>query len=104
MCAADDGCLPGQFCGKTDENPNYNVTNFDNILYAMLLVFQTVTMEGWTSNMIDMELAVASWTIAYFYPIVFIGGFFLLNLTLAVIKSKFTEELQKSKESKKKKQ
>jgi hypothetical protein len=30
--------------------------------------------------------------ILYFVPIVFIGAFFLLNLTLAVIKSKFTEE------------
>ena len=28
-------------------------------------------------------------------PLVFIGAFFLLNLTLAVIKSKFSEEHQK---------
>ena len=28
----------------------------------------------------------------FFVPLVFIGAFFLLNLTLAVIKSKFTEE------------
>lgn len=27
----------------------------------------------------------------YFLPLVFIGAFFLLNLTLAVINSKFTE-------------
>jgi len=33
--------------------------------------------------------------IAYFIPIVFIGAFFLLNLTLAVIKAKFTEEHSK---------
>ena len=30
----------------------------------------------------------------------FIGAFFLLNLTLAVIKSKFTEEMRKNKEIK----
>ena len=29
----------------------------------------------------------------------FIGAFFLLNLTLAVIKSKFTEEMRKNKEN-----
>ncbi len=34
----------------------------------------------------------------YFYPIIFIGAFFLLNLTLAVIKAKFTEEMQNKKE------
>lgn len=39
----------------------------------------------------------ATWTIAYFIPIVFVGAFFLLNLTLAVIKSKFTEEMHKQK-------
>jgi hypothetical protein len=30
----------------------------------------------------------------FFIPLVFIGAFFLLNLTLAVIKSKFTKEHQ----------
>lgn len=28
--------------------PNYGITSFDNIAYAMLTVFQCVTMEGWT--------------------------------------------------------
>ena len=69
-------------------------------MYAMLLVFQTVTLEGWTDNMIDLEKAVGSWIIIYFIPIIFIGAFFLLNLTLAVIKSKFTEEMAKKKEEK----
>ena len=31
----------------------------------------------------------------YFFPIIFIGSFFLLNLTLAVIKIKFSEEHKK---------
>ena len=29
--------------------------------------------------------------VIFFVPLVFIGAFFLLNLTLAVIKSKFTD-------------
>ena len=37
----------------------------------------------------------------YFYPIIFIGAFFLLNLTLAVIKAKFTEEMNNKNDSKK---
>ena len=36
----------------------------------------------------------------YFYPIIFIGAFFLLNLTLAVIKAKFTEEMNNKNSSK----
>lgn len=56
-------------------------------------VFQTVTLEGWTSILISCQQAVGTWTCVYFYPIVIIGAFFLLNLTLAVIKAKFTEEM-----------
>lgn len=31
--------------------PNYGITSFDNIAFAMLTVFQCITMEGWTSIM-----------------------------------------------------
>jgi len=48
-----------------------------------------------------MWKAVAPWVIAYFIPIIFIGSWFLLNLTLAVIKIKFSENHKKSKEKKK---
>lgn len=40
----------------------------------------------------------------FFIPLVFIGAFFLLNLTLVVIKSKFTEEHEANKEKKRKRQ
>ena len=30
------------------EGPNFGITSFDNIGFAMLTVFQCVTMEGWT--------------------------------------------------------
>lgn len=53
--------------------------------------------------MIYLQQCVASWVVIYFIPIVFIGAFFLLNLTLAVIKSKFTEEHKNKKSFKKKK-
>lgn len=31
------------------EGPNYGITSFDNIGYAMLTVFQCITTEGWTN-------------------------------------------------------
>ena len=40
-----------------------------------------------------------TWIFIYFYPIIFIGAFFLLNLTLAVIKAKFTEEMSAKQEN-----
>jgi hypothetical protein len=42
---------------------------------------------------------VGTWIFIYFYPIIFIGTFFLLNLTLAVIKAKFTEEMNNKQEN-----
>lgn len=29
--------------------PNFGITSFDNIGFAMLTVFQCITMEGWTA-------------------------------------------------------
>jgi hypothetical protein len=43
--------------------------------------------------MVALMKSVGTWIFIYFYSIVFIGAFFLLNLTLAVIKAKFTEEM-----------
>ena len=35
-------------CLEKWEGPNNGITSFDNIILAMLTVFQCVTMEGWT--------------------------------------------------------
>ncbi len=58
-----------------------------------------MTMEGWTPIMVALMQSVGTWIFIYFYPIIFIGAFFLLNLTLAVIKAKFTEEMNSKKEN-----
>lgn len=57
-CNADDAanapagsftCDPEiSICLEKWEGPNYGITSFDNIIYAMLTVFQCITMEGWT--------------------------------------------------------
>ena len=41
-----ESCPEGFSCGKIISNPNYGVTNFDNILYSFLQVFICVTVEG----------------------------------------------------------
>jgi hypothetical protein len=48
-----------------------------------------------------LQSSAGVYVIIYFIPIVFIGAFFLLNLTLAVINSKFKEEHEKTREKKK---
>jgi hypothetical protein len=36
-------------CHEGWEGPNYGITSFDNIGFAMLTVLQCITMEGWTA-------------------------------------------------------
>jgi len=67
------------------DNPNWGVTSFDNFFDAALMVWQVITMEGWTMTMYKIEATMGMVTNAYFLLIIFIGAFFLVNLTLAVI-------------------
>jgi len=48
LCATDEECGGGYYCGKSNTNPNNGATNFDNVLYSLLVVFQTTTLEGWS--------------------------------------------------------
>lgn len=50
-------------CRGRWEGPNGGITNFDNFFFAMLTVFQCITMEGWT----DILYWVSIWP----YPIAY---------------------------------
>ena len=40
LCGGAQPCPSEEyFCGKMNENPNYGVTNFDNLMYGVLVVF-----------------------------------------------------------------
>lgn len=90
-------CSSESFCGKGLDNPYYGVMNFDNILFSFVMGFQCVTLQAWTVIMVEVIKSYSIFVIFYFISLVFFGSFFLLNLTLAVIKSKFTDT-QKLKE------
>lgn len=42
-----------------------------------------------------IEASVSFWSILYFLIIVLVGGLFLINFILAVVKTKFTKTLHK---------
>ena len=94
----NDDCPTGYFCGKTRDNPNHGVTNFDNIYYSMMVIFQSITLEGWSVIMIWVRQCTNWIAYAFFLPLVFMGAFFLINLTIAVIKFKYTEANKKEDE------
>ena len=84
-------CPEGMMCLKAF-NPNRGITHFDNIAHSWLTIFQCITLEGWTPLMYHAMDAVTGWSVIYFVLLVFTGGFFLLNLALAVITEVYDEE------------
>lgn len=42
-------------CRKGWIGPNNGITNFDNFGFAMLTVFQCITMEGWTNVLYNVS-------------------------------------------------
>ncbi|PAA86585.1 hypothetical protein BOX15_Mlig012532g2 [Macrostomum lignano] len=89
-------CPSGFECRAYWEGPNYGITSFDNILYAMLTVFQCITMEGWTDIMYfadDVNQTV--FNLLYFIPLIILGSFFMLNLVLGVLSGEFAKERER---------
>jgi hypothetical protein len=45
------------------ENPNNGMTNFDNIVWAWVTIFQCLTTEGWTDIMYALQVGMAGKTV-----------------------------------------
>ncbi|XP_058629117.1 voltage-dependent L-type calcium channel subunit alpha-1C isoform X2 [Onychostoma macrolepis] len=93
-------CTPANVtqCLMGWEGPNDGITNFDNFAFAMLTVFQCITMEGWTDVLYWMQDAMGyelPWV--YFVSLVIFGSFFVLNLVLGVLSGEFSKEREKAK-------
>ncbi|XP_037101743.1 voltage-dependent L-type calcium channel subunit alpha-1D isoform X8 [Syngnathus acus] len=90
--------LNATVCREGWQGPNNGITNFDNFLFAMLTVFQCITMEGWTDVLYWMNDAMGfelPWV--YFVSLVIFGSFFVLNLVLGVLSGEFSKEREKAK-------
>jgi Ion transport protein len=74
------------------KNPDWGITNFDTFGWSFLIVYQICTLEGWSDIMRAIMRTFQSIMAIYFIVIVLIGAFFLLNLLIAIIKVKFTEQ------------
>ncbi|KAL0850451.1 hypothetical protein ABMA28_012254 [Loxostege sticticalis] len=83
-------------CLEKWEGPNKGITSFDNIGFAMLTVFQCITMEGWTAILYWTNDALGSaFNWVYFVPLIVLGSFFMLNLVLGVLSGEFAKEREK---------
>ncbi|KAF5900990.1 voltage-dependent R-type calcium channel subunit alpha-1E-like isoform X2, partial [Clarias magur] len=83
-------------CNGSWIGPNDGITQFDNILFAVLTVFQCITMEGWTAVLYNTNDALGpTWNWMYFIPLIIIGSFFVLNLVLGVLSGEFAKERER---------
>ncbi|KAG9350848.1 hypothetical protein JZ751_024737, partial [Albula glossodonta] len=94
-CGSRD-CPLNYTCTDNWIGPNDGITQFDNILFALLTVFQCITMEGWTTVLYNTNDALGStWNWLYFIPLIIIGSFFVLNLVLGVLSGEFAKERER---------
>ena len=80
-------CPSSYTCVSSLDNPNHGKTHFDNLFMSMLMIYQSVTLEGWNTIMSDLERTVGRFIVAIYIPIVFLGAFFFMNMTLIAMKS-----------------
>ncbi|XP_062873915.1 calcium channel, voltage-dependent, N type, alpha 1B subunit, a [Trichomycterus rosablanca] len=89
-------CENNSTCEEYWIGPNFGITNFDNILFAVLTVFQCITMEGWVDILYNANDASGNtWNWLYFIPLIIIGSFFMLNLVLGVLSGEFAKERER---------
>ncbi|XP_010782718.1 calcium channel, voltage-dependent, L type, alpha 1S subunit, b [Notothenia coriiceps] len=89
--------INGSECRPGWEGPDNGITHFDNIGFAMLTVYQCITMEGWTKVLYWVNDAMGNeWPWIYFVPLILLGSFFVLNLVLGVLSGEFTKEREKA--------
>ncbi|XP_069797369.1 voltage-dependent L-type calcium channel subunit alpha-1S-like isoform X2 [Narcine bancroftii] len=88
----------GTECRSGWPGPNSGITHFDNFGFAMLTVYQCITMEGWTDVLYWVNDAIGNeWPWIYFVSLILLGSFFVLNLVLGVLSGEFSREREKAK-------
>ena len=84
-------CPAGQFCAYFDDNPTHNIASFDSVPVAFIAIMQTISFDTWTFCMYALMASFSPLSFIFFWLIVIFGGFFVVNLFLAVILQEFIQ-------------
>ncbi|KAK3235489.1 hypothetical protein CYMTET_54311, partial [Cymbomonas tetramitiformis] len=86
-------CPSGTTCMDSGVNPSYDVLSFDSFLHSFLVIFQVLTLSQWELLYIVCADAAGPYTAAIYYTsLVCLGAYFAVQLIIAVIATKFTQE------------
>uniref|UniRef100_A0A7S1GW80 EF-hand domain-containing protein n=1 Tax=Hemiselmis andersenii TaxID=464988 RepID=A0A7S1GW80_HEMAN len=66
--------------------------NFDNIVNAAITTFQVLTVANWNDDMYDTVASTDPGAALYFYTIIVVGNWMLLNLFIAILIQGFAEQ------------
>jgi len=91
ICQSDSDCSDGFICAKGINSPNFSIQNFDTFIWSYLSVFQTITLEGWSMIMVSIEKSTGFAYCLYSLMIVFFCEYVLLNMTMAILKYKYSQ-------------
>ena len=58
------------------------ITNFDSLPWAMVSLFQAISLEGWVDMMYQLMDGVNAWVVIYFILLVTFGAIIVMNLFL----------------------
>lgn len=86
---ANSLCPSGYFCSKVLSNPDFGLSNYDNLFSSCLQVFKIITGDDWINSMFIIQRTFNKYVWIYFVTLVIFGNFFMMNLILAVLKVKY---------------
>ncbi|KAM5281099.1 sodium channel protein type 11 subunit alpha [Ctenodactylus gundi] len=92
MCGIGSICPKNSSCCHTDFNPDHNYTNFDRFDWSLLAMFRLMTQDSWEKLYQQTLITSGPYAVFFFVVIIFLGSFYLLNLTLAVVTMAYEEQ------------
>uniref|UniRef100_A0A2K5CEB4 Sodium channel protein n=1 Tax=Aotus nancymaae TaxID=37293 RepID=A0A2K5CEB4_AOTNA len=95
MCGTwmgNSSCSSQYECIHTRINPDYNYTNFDNFGWSFLAMFRLMTQDSWEKLYQQTLRTTGLYSVFFFIVVIFLGSFYLINLTLAVVTMAYEEQ------------
>ncbi|MBZ3883326.1 Sodium channel protein type 11 subunit alpha [Sciurus carolinensis] len=85
-------CPNNSTCNHTRINPDNGYTNFDNFGWSFLAMFRLMTQDSWEKLYRQTLRTSGLYSVFFFVVVIFLGSFYLINLTLAVVTMAYEEQ------------
>uniref|UniRef100_E1BHM6 Sodium channel protein n=1 Tax=Bos taurus TaxID=9913 RepID=E1BHM6_BOVIN len=92
MWMGNRACPEQYECRDSHKNPDYNYTNFDNFGWSFLAMFRLMTQDSWEKLYRQTVRTSGLISVLFFVVVIFLGSFYLVNLTLAVVTMTYEEQ------------